>query len=62
MMGYEDSPQIKEVITGLSVRSDDNDVTIFKSSGTAIQDVAVSALVYERAKEAGVGTRIDLSE
>jgi alanine dehydrogenase len=33
-------------------------VTIFESLGLAVQDIAVAALVYERALKAGSGSRI----
>ena len=33
--------------------------TVFDSTGMALQDVAVAALVYERALESGAGRRID---
>ncbi len=36
------------------------DVTLFKSLGLALEDVAVGALVYERAKKEGIGTEIPL--
>ncbi len=36
------------------------DVTLFKSLGLAIEDVAVGALVYERAREEGIGTQVSL--
>ena len=36
------------------------DVTLFKSLGLAIEDLAVGALVYERAREEGLGTAVSL--
>jgi ornithine cyclodeaminase/alanine dehydrogenase len=36
------------------------DITIFDSTGLAIQDVAVAAAVYERAKARGMGTPVEL--
>jgi ornithine cyclodeaminase/alanine dehydrogenase-like protein (mu-crystallin family) len=35
------------------------DVTLFKSLGIAIEDVAVAAKVYAKAQEAGLGRLID---
>lgn len=35
------------------------DVTVFKSVGVGVQDVAIAALVVERAQMLGVGTLID---
>jgi ornithine cyclodeaminase/alanine dehydrogenase-like protein (mu-crystallin family) len=41
-------------------RTSPEQVTLFKSNGLAIQDAATAKLVYERAKEQGIGTEIDL--
>lgn len=40
-------------------RTGDQEITVFDSTGMALQDVAVAALVYERALESGAGRRID---
>ncbi len=40
--------EIKDVISGKRVRTNKNDITLFKSVGTAIQDVAIASLVYKR--------------
>jgi len=37
----------------------DDEITVFDSTGMALQDVAAAAAVYERATEAGVGRFID---
>ena len=42
-------------------RAHDDEIVIFDSTGTAIQDVASAAAVYERAREARVGAVINLS-
>jgi ornithine cyclodeaminase/alanine dehydrogenase-like protein (mu-crystallin family) len=45
-----------EVIAGLKPgRERDDEITLFKSVGLAIQDVAVANLVYQRARLRGVG-------
>ena len=36
------------------------DITLFKSMGIALEDVAVGAWVFERAQEQGVGKEISL--
>lgn len=41
-------------------RERDDEITYFKSVGLAIQDVAVAALIYRRAKEKGLGTELSL--
>ena len=52
--------EIGAIIAGdLPGRSDDDEVTFFKSVGLAAQDVAVARIVYQRALEQGAGTRLD---
>jgi len=41
-------------------RTHDDEIIIFDSTGTAIQDVASAALIYQRALETGVGLRFAL--
>lgn len=41
-------------------RTSEGEITVFDSTGLAIQDAAVARAVYERALKAGLGTRIDL--
>jgi ornithine cyclodeaminase/alanine dehydrogenase len=41
-------------------RESDNEITLFKSVGTAIEDIATAAFAYQQALAAGVGTVIDL--
>jgi len=41
-------------------RTSDSQITLFKSNGLAIQDVAASRLVYEKALAAGLGVEVDL--
>ncbi len=50
-----------DVVSG-SVRGRDSadDITIFKSCGLAIEDLATASLAYRRALERGVGVNIDL--
>lgn len=51
---------IGEVATGaVAGRTDRNDITLFKSVGLAVEDVAASRLVYDRAREAGLGRELD---
>jgi alanine dehydrogenase len=42
-------------------RTSDDQIFIFDSTGTALQDVAAAAMVYERAVQAGRGRRLSLS-
>ncbi|WP_456368850.1 alanine dehydrogenase [Geoglobus sp.] len=49
---------IGEVVAGLkSGRENDSEITVFDSTGLAIQDIATATLVYERAVELGKGVR-----
>ncbi len=49
-----------EVIAGrVDGRTDEAQITIFDSTGLAVQDVAVARALYEAARDAGVGQRID---
>ena len=53
--------ELGEIITGKKPsRSDDKEITLFKSNGLAIQDVATAKLVYDRAVKAGIGTNVEL--
>jgi alanine dehydrogenase len=53
--------QLHEVVVGSkrTPRSPD-EIVIFDSTGTALQDVAAAAVVYQRAVERGVGKFLDL--
>jgi ornithine cyclodeaminase/alanine dehydrogenase-like protein (mu-crystallin family) len=42
-------------------RTSPEEITVFDSTGTALQDAAAAALVYERAREAGVGLVLELA-
>lgn len=53
--------ELGEVVTGKKpARQNDNDITLFKSNGLAIQDVATAKLVYDRAVEAGIGAQVEI--
>ena len=50
-----------EIISGAKKgREVEDEITIFKSNGLAIQDAATAKLVYDKAIERGIGTEIDL--
>jgi alanine dehydrogenase len=42
-------------------RTNEDQITVFDSGGTGIETVAAAALLYERAREAGIGTTIDFA-
>jgi alanine dehydrogenase len=53
--------ELADVVSGTCVgRRSADEIIIFDSTGTALQDVAVAALVHERARAAGMGLRADL--
>jgi alanine dehydrogenase len=54
--------ELGQIIAGLRPgRTSLDEITVFDSTGTALQDVAAAAMVYERARTAGAGTRVDLA-
>lgn len=57
---WADVHELGQVIVGrFTGRAHPQDVTLFKSLGIAIEDVAVAAKVYERARSEGVGRVVD---
>ena len=54
--------QLGEIIAGAKPgRTSQEETIVFDSTGTALQDVASAAIVYERAVATGRGTRIDFA-
>ena len=52
---------IGEIVTGKKKgRVSEDEITIFDSTGLAIQDIATAWMIYKKAKEAGVGTEVEL--
>ncbi|WP_376788434.1 ornithine cyclodeaminase family protein [Thermoflexus sp.] len=54
--------ELKDVVAGRVRRTHLDEITLFKSLGIALEDVAVAALVYERARAHGVGQPVSLAE
>lgn len=53
--------ELGEVVTGMKTgRTSDSQITVFKSNGLAIQDTATAKLVYDKAKEMGIGKEIEI--
>jgi alanine dehydrogenase len=51
--------ELAEVVGGETTgRQEDGDIVVFKSLGIAAEDVAAAALVYERARERGLGVEL----
>jgi ornithine cyclodeaminase/alanine dehydrogenase-like protein (mu-crystallin family) len=55
--------ELGEVVAGTKPgRESDSETIVFDSTGTALQDVAAAAVVYERAVATGAGLRVALGE
>ena len=53
--------ELGEVVIGEKEgRVNDQEITIFKSNGLAIQDAATAKLVYDKAVEAGIGIEVEI--
>ncbi len=53
--------ELGEIVAGLKLgRENDYEITLFKSVGLGIQDAAAANLAYRKAREAGIGTKIEL--
>ncbi|MFC7128080.1 ornithine cyclodeaminase family protein [Haloferax chudinovii] len=54
--------ELGEVVAGVTAgREDDEEITVFDSGGTGIETVAAGHMLYEKAREEGLGTTIDFS-
>ena len=53
--------ELGDIINGTkAARSNNEEITIFKSNGLAIQDAATAKLIYEKAMLAGIGVQVDI--
>jgi alanine dehydrogenase len=51
--------ELSEVVSGeVTGRASEEDIVVFKSIGIAAEDLAVGSLVYERARERGIGVEL----
>ena len=58
---WEDFTELRDVAAGLKPgRTSPSEITLFKSGGVALEDVAIGKVVYERALEQKVGRTLDL--
>jgi alanine dehydrogenase len=61
--GRDGVVELGEIITGTAVgRSSGEQITLYKSVGVAVQDLAAAALVLAAARERGAGQEIELEE
>jgi ornithine cyclodeaminase/alanine dehydrogenase-like protein (mu-crystallin family) len=58
---WDEIVELDDVVTGRAGRRSEGEITFFKSQGVGLEDVALGALVYERAVERNIGRRLDLS-
>jgi ornithine cyclodeaminase len=53
--------ELGELVTGTKEgRTNNSEITVFKSVGLAIQDVSTAAKVYELARAKGIGKTIEI--
>ena len=53
-------PELGDILLGQAPgRADAKEITLFDSTGTALQDAASAAIVFERAVARGAGARFD---
>ena len=53
--------ELAEVVTGMKEgRTSADQITLFKSNGLAIQDAAAAKVAYDKAREMGIGTDVDI--
>lgn len=58
---WEGIHELGEVVAGkIKGRKKNEDITLFKSLGVAIEDIAVAAHIYELAKAKGIGQRLEI--
>ena len=58
---WEDARELCSVVTGeYPGREDDSEITLFKSHGIALEDMALAARVYEAAVKARVGEKLPI--
>lgn len=61
LISWDRVRELGDVVAGkTSGRTDDSMITLFKSNGIALEDVAATAWVFERARERGIGRQIEL--
>ncbi|MGH2976851.1 MAG: hypothetical protein ACRDKC_00540, partial [Gaiellaceae bacterium] len=61
--GRDGVVELGEIVAGTSAgRSSEDQITLYKSVGVAVQDLAAAALVLAAAQERGVGLEIELEE
>jgi ornithine cyclodeaminase/alanine dehydrogenase-like protein (mu-crystallin family) len=58
---WEDFIELRDVVAGFKPgRTSPTDITLFKSGGVGLEDVAIGKMIYERALERKAGRELDL--
>lgn len=61
VISWESVEELGGIVAGrVRGRASEEDVTLFKSNGIALEDIAVALPVYNRARERGVGEEVNL--
>lgn len=61
VIGWHQVQELSSLVSGHATgRTNDEDITLFKSCGVALEDVAVGSFVYEKARERGMGSELPL--
>jgi ornithine cyclodeaminase/alanine dehydrogenase-like protein (mu-crystallin family) len=61
VISWESVVELGSIVAGrVSGRASEEDITLFKSNGIALEDIATALSVYNRARERGVGEEISL--
>ena len=58
MLDWLEVHELAEVVAGETAGRQADDIAVFKSLGIAAEDVAVATLVYDRARERGLGVEL----
>ena len=61
VISWESVTELGRIIAGRDPgRRSDDDITLFKSNGIALEDISTALRVYKRASERGIGEQLDL--
>jgi alanine dehydrogenase len=61
LINWESLIELGRIVAGqYKGRTSDDDITLFKSHGIALEDISTALRVYHLAKERGVGETIEL--
>jgi ornithine cyclodeaminase/alanine dehydrogenase-like protein (mu-crystallin family) len=61
VISWESVTELGRIVAGRDAgRTSDDDITLFKSNGIALEDISTALRVYNLARERGIGEQIDL--